>query len=85
MGIRALFPVLFVSVCLFNTFAGDAPKPADTPKPADAPKPAADDAEKAKITGLKLYLKLDEKDGAKAANSAEKGVEVVDFAEIFID
>lgn len=60
---------LFCLACGAVVFAGE-----EAPKPAAA----ADEAEaaKAKITGLKLWLKLDEKEGAKAANSAEKGVAV---------
>jgi hypothetical protein len=70
MFIRTAIPAVFLFSGLMSTFAADAPK--DAPKgPEDAQA-----AEKAKITGLKLFLKLDEKDGAKAANSAEKGVEV---------
>ena len=67
---RLFLSILLVSfsACLGVVRAGDAPK-------VD---PKADEAEagKAKIPGLKLWLKLDEKEGAKAANSAEKGVEV---------
>ena len=48
-----------------HVFAGDAPKP--------APTAAELEAAKAKIPGLTLHLKLDEKDGTKAANSVEKG------------
>jgi hypothetical protein len=62
------FITLFCLACCVTVFGGE-----------EAPKPAAADeveAAKAKISGLKLWLKLDEKEGAKAANSVEKGVAV---------
>jgi hypothetical protein len=69
MATRETMPLLLSFACLLNSFAEDAPK-----KPA----PTAAQLEKAKadIPGLTLHLKLDEKEGNKAANSVEKGVSV---------
>ena len=68
MAIRKILPLLLFSACLLS-FAEEAPK-----KPA----PTAAELEKARsnISGLTLHLKLDEKEGTKAVNSVEKGVEV---------
>lgn len=65
---RKAWTVLFLLSCLSMVRAEDVLPAAGAGNELEA--------SKARISGLKLWLKLDEKSGTKAANSAEKGVEV---------
>ena len=67
MSNRAMISVLILFALQTLGRAEDAP---------NAPVVDELDASKVTIPGLTLWLKLDEKDGAKAVNSVDKGVEV---------